>query len=299
MQPIDKFDWTWEEREILQYATWTYSFCTAPNMYGLLPSIGMENVGGRGFSDRVCPFSPAIEIFTNRYNNRELTNYFSYEEYVKQDEIQELISDLELDPIKFWFLLLFAYDFAESVCINGIRVGESTHDQLKRFIDSILPHVKHFSGGYGTTFDTNIEMTIKVKGVKGSVKIDSPTALHFLAETCKNELEKYDIEEYAWLNYQELQNEATGLKDSPMIFFFANMLLKFFDSQECVRNKRRKGAKHSVKERILISRLICFTRISPNKSFLIDDELLKSYLKQYKESDFWNRTSSIYPEYLL
>lgn len=77
------------------------------------------------------------------------------------------------------------------------------------------------------------------------------------------------------------------------------MLLKFFDTQESVRNFRKKGAKHSVKERALISRLIHFTKLSKKEIWLTDDEILKSFLKQYKESDFWNRTSSIYPEFLL
>lgn len=298
MRPIDKFEWTWEEREILEYAIYMNALCSYGNEHGWLPEIGMNKVGSSDFSDKVCPFPPAIEIFSKRYNEGELTK-LKYEEYLKQKEIQELLEYFELDKDKFWFMLLFAYDFAISICFNGVSVADSAHDQLQKFINAILPHVKNFDPQYGSTLDTQIEMSICVKGVKGTIKIDSQTALHFLADSCKKRIEKEKLEEKLWMQYQEIQEESPSLKDSPTIFFFANMFLKWFDSQECVYSKRKKGANHSTKERILISRLIYFTRISKTKNWLIDDEYLKLFLRQYKESDFWNRTSSIYPEFLL
>ena len=299
MKPIDKFEWTWEERELLEYAIMMNGVCSYGNQHGWLPEIGMGELSSNEFKDKVCPFPPAIEIFSNRYNRRELTNYFTYENFLKQNEILEYLAYFGLDKDKFWFMLLFAYDFAESVCLNGISVADSAFEQLQKFVDTILPHVKGFSADYGSNLDTKIEMSIRVKGVKGSVKIDSSTALHFLADTCKRRMEEENFKTTAWMNYQELQEESNELKDSPTIFFFANMFFKWFNSQESIRSKRKKGAKHSIKERVLISRLIYFTKLSKKDVWLTDDEILKSFLKQYKESDFWNRTSSIYPEFLL
>lgn len=299
MKPIDKFEWTWEERKLLEYAIMMNGVCSYGNQYDWLPEIGMDELGGNEFRDKVCPFPPALEIFSNRYNEHKLTNYFKYEDYLDATEIQEYLTYFELDKDKFWFLLLFTYDFCESVCTNGITVAGSAYTQLQKFINTILPHVKHFTPQYGSTLDTKIELNIRVKGIRGTIKIDSPTALHFMADSCKKRVEEEKLEESAWLQYQEIQEEATNLKDTPIIYFFANMFLKWFNSQESVYSKRRKGAKHSTKERILISRLIYFTRISTEKIWLTDDEILKSFLKQYKESDFWNRTSSIYPEFLL
>lgn len=298
MKPIDKFEWTWGEYNILEYAINMNMLCSYGNQYGWLPEIGMDEISTH-FRDKVCPFPPAIEIFSNRYNERKLTEHLKYEEYLKQKEIQEYLEYFELDKDKFWFMLLFAYDFTMSVCFNGIAVTDSAHDQIQKFINTILPHVKRFDFLYGSTFDTQIELNIRVRGVKGTIKIDNQTALHFLAESCKLRIEKEELETAAWMQYQELQEKANELKDSPIIFFFATMFFKWFDFQESVYSKRKKGAKHSIKERILISRLIYFTRISIEKVWLTDNEILKSFLKQYKESDFWNRTSSVYPEFLL
>lgn len=299
MRPINKFEWTWEERELLEYAIMMNMLCSYSNQHGWLPEIGMDEICN-DFNQKVCPFPPALEIFSNRYNREELTKHIKYEEFLRQNEIQEYLEEFELDKDKFWFMLLFAYDFAVSVCFNGIDIADSAYCQLQKFTDTILPHLKSFDPTYGSRFDTQIEMTLRVKGVKGIVKIDSPTALHFIADTCKKRIEKENnLKDSHWMNYQTLQSKSSILKDSPTIFFFANMFLKWFDSQKSIYSRRKKGARHSIKERALISRLIYFTRLSKHESWLTDDEYLKSFLKQYKESDFWNRTSSIYPEFLL
>ena len=301
MKPIDKFEWTVDELYILDYVNIMNCVCTYSNQYHLTPEIGIDTLScsGPGFSNKFCPFPPALEIFSNRYNERKISEHLKYENYLKQTEIQELLEYFELDKDKFWFMLLFAYDFSMTTCFNGVTVADSTQVQLQKIIDSILPHVKDFNPYYGSTLDTKIEMSIRIKGVKGTIKIDSPTALHFLADSCKKRIEEEKLEDKAWMEYREIQEESTSLKDSPTIFFFANMFLKWFNSQKSVYTKRRKGAKHSIKERILISRLIYFTRLSTEEVWLTDDEILKSFLKQYKESDFWNRTSNIYPEFYL
>ena len=301
MKPIDKFEWTLEEYEFLEYAITMNTLCSYGNPYGWIPEIGMDNLScsETGFSKKICPFPPTIEIFSNRYNERKISEHLKYEDFLIQNEIQDLLEYFNLDKDKFWFMLLFAYDFAISICFNGVSVADSAHEQLQKFINAILPHIKQFDPQYGSSFDTKIEMSIRVKGVKGTIKIDSQTALHFLADSCKKRIEEEKLEEKPWMQYQEIQEESTSLKDSPTIFFFANMFLKWFNSQERVYSKRRKGAKHSAKERILISRLIYFTHISTEEIWLTDDEILKSFLKQYKEADFWNRTSNIYPEFLL
>lgn len=53
------------------------------------------------------------------------------------------------------------------------------------------------------------------------------------------------------------------------------MVLRFFDKQPQIRNLRRKGAKHSLKEMELASRLIHLTRLSNNEAWLeIENDFL-------------------------
>lgn len=298
MKPIDKFEFTYKERTILRYCDLASKCCLYEDPYGLPQRIGLDQIStGSDLTARVCALPPVMEIFARRYNDRKLTNYFTYEDYIDNIEIQDYIEELGLDIDKFWFLLLFVYDFCESVCIDGIRLADSAYDQLQKLIETITSHVERFDGQTGSTLDTEIKMDIRVKGVKGVITIDSPTALHFIADTCAKRMK--EAEDWTCLRYQELQDDSKSLSDSPYIYYFATTLLKFFDTQESVKTFRKKGAKHSVKERALISRLIHFTKLSKKEIWLTDDEILKSFLKQYKESDFWNRTSNIYPEFLL
>ena len=298
MKLIDKFEFTYRERTILRYCDLASKCCLYEDPYGLPQRIGLDQIStGSDLTARVCALPPVMEIFARRYNERKLTNYFTYEEYLEQTEIQEYITELGLDIDKFWFLLLFVYDFCESICINGIGLADSAYDQLQKLIDTISSHVEKFDAQIGSTLDTEIKMEIRVKGVKGVVAIDNPTALHFIVDTCAKRMK--EAEDWTCLRYQELKDDSNALSDSPYIYYFATMLLKFFDTQESVRNFRKKGAKHSVKERALISRLIHFTKLSKKEIWLTDDEILKSFLKQYKEADFRNRTSNIDPEFLL
>ena len=78
------------------------------------------------------------------------------------------------------------------------------------------------------------------------------------------------------------------------------MVLNFFNKQPKIRSQRKKGAKHSLKEMELVSRLIYLTRLSKNEAWLeIENDYLKGYLKQYKDLDFTYRSSSVYDSFLI
>ncbi len=61
-------------------------------------------------------------IFKERYNNDTITNRFTYNDYIKNREIQELVNYLELDVYKFWLLTLFIFDYCTSRFYQGITM---------------------------------------------------------------------------------------------------------------------------------------------------------------------------------
>lgn len=63
------------------------------------------------------------------------------------------------------------------------------------------------------------------------------------------------------------------------------MIITALNYQEQVKEKRKKGANMSDKEKTLISHLLYFTGIVSNESVLVDNDYLKSLLKQYKDKD--------------
>ena len=90
------------------------------------------------------------------------------------------------------------------------------------------------------------------------------------------------------------------IKDSPIIVYFAKILLSFFDTQEHIKSKRKKGANYSIKEMDLVSQLIYFSNLSDNDCWIdIENETLKAFLKQYKDYEYPNNVSNVYPEFTV
>lgn len=238
--------------------------------------------------------------FTRRYNEGKLTGLFKYEDYLKNIEIQELITTLGLDKDKFWLLILFIYDFSESLCISGIDFSPSPNEQLQRFVDAVNSCVTDFDQDNGTTMNKKVKMEIHIEGIKKPITINDPTAIHFIVDSCERRMENDNTWNVPFMNYQQPLEKSKEFKDSPYIYFFATMFLCFFNMQPQIRNLRKKGAKHSLKEMELASRLVHFTKLSTNKAWLeIENDFLKGYLKQYKNLDLTYRYSSVYDPYLI
>ena len=72
---------------------------------------------------------------------------------------------------------------------------------------------------------------------------------------------------------------------SVFAYYFSQMIITALNYQEQVKEKRKKGANMSDKEKTLISHLLYFTGIVSNESVLVDNDYLKSLLKQYKDKD--------------
>ena len=222
-------------------------------------------------------------IFMNRYNEGKLSKQHLYREYL--DAVRHLLKELQLDVDKFWCLFLFALDYCESLFYQGITMKATPLEQLQALAHSIA------------NADSET-MLLNFKAGKQKASVESPIALRFLTEAIRNHLKNADDATTKSLYIREEKEEAVIPKDSPIIAYFAKILLNFFDTQEQVRNKRKEGANHSLKEMELVSLLVYFSRLSDNKSWTdIVNETLKGFLRQYKDYKYPNNVSSIYPEF--
>ena len=228
-----------------------------------------------------------MRIFYDRYNAGKIAPKSTYEEYISNDTIQSLIKDLELDRDKFWLLILFLYDYCESLFYQGVAMQLTPFEQLQELYEAI----------------SNAEdapMTLTFKAGRRKVVLESPAAIKTIASMMVSYMETIDENEFKTLNRRKRKDEQTMLKESPYIAFFARIMLIFFNLQPQIRAKRKKGANHSIKEMNLVSQLVYFTKISRNKSWLdIENDTLKAYLKQYKDYEYPNNISSIYPEFSI
>ena len=81
----------------------------------------------------------ALPIFIKRYNQNKLKEYgkFTYEKYVVNKEIQDTLKGLGIDIDKFWFLLLFIFDYTCGTCIDGMKGYGTGIEQLKEAVQNI------------------------------------------------------------------------------------------------------------------------------------------------------------------
>lgn len=249
--------------------------------------------------ERVTPTDEAIEearnipfgatdcmvIFRKRYNSGIFTERLSYDEYISDIDIQSLVHYLGLDTEKFWLLVLFAYDYCESMFYQGQTMKPNPLEQLQQLVSMIDKAAD----------DT---MTLDFKAGKLKAAVDDTHALRFIADAIEKCVNEADRDTLKYLSRRVREKEDTMLHESPYIAYFAKMLLAFFNTQPQIRNIRKKGAKQSRKEMELVSRLVYFTRLSKKESWNdIENETLKGYLKQYENYRYPNNISKVYPEF--
>ena len=281
---------TWEDANLFDYIN-EIEYLYVPYMDDYEYCINIETssktteVASEKIETPVFGYSEIVAIFKNRYNENKLFKQNLYNDYLKT--VGHLLKELELDSEKFWCLYLFALDYCASIFYEGTTMKATPLEQLKTLMD-IIANADDKS------------MLLHFKAGKQKTTVESPIALRFLVDAIKKQLENADHDTIKSLYLREQDNEAKQEKDSPIIVYFARILLDFFNTQEHIKSKRKKGAKHSLKEMDLVSQLVYFSNLSTNKSWTdIESETLKAFLKQYKDYQYPNNVSSIYPEFTV
>ena len=275
---------TWEDAHLFDYIN-EIEYLYVPDMddYEYRINIEIDSQKTEATEKIEAPvfgYSEIVAIFKNRYNEGKLFKQNYYPQYIQA--VGHLLEELELDADKFWFLFLFAFDYCRSLYNEGLTMKATPLEQLKALVDIIA---------------NADDMLLNIKAGKQKTTVESPVALRFLADAINKQLENAEIKS---LYLREQDKETKQEKDSPIIVYFAKILLDFFNTQDQIRNKRKKGAKHSLKEMDLVSQLVYFSNLSTNKSWTEpENETLKAFLRQYKDYKYVNNVSSIYPEFTV
>lgn len=237
--------------------------------------------------NRPLLYSECMDIFKDRYNSNAFLKKFTYEEYIKNKDIQNLVKHLELDADKFWLLILFIFDYCSSVFHTGKTIKLTAIQQLQNLVDII-----NYRGD-----DT---MILNFACGKNKFKVDNPDAIRFIKDAIIDYSKRVDVQTLREINIKVEDEKFDSPSDTAFIAYFARMFLLFFCVQPQIVAKRKAGAKHSKKEMELVSLLVYFTKLSDNENwFCPEEKYLKAYLKQYKDKwhKFPNNISSIYPDF--
>lgn len=235
----------------------------------------------------------ALPLFIRRYNQNKLYGNFTYEDYIANEDIQNTLKGLGIDIDKFWFLLLFIFDYTCGTCLDGMKATGIGIEQLTKFAKAIADNHKEINQ-FGVSFKKPITISVKVEG-KHQIVIDNANAIGYLATTIINNLK--EIEEHPWMQSQQVSiSTHAEEKESIQIYLFYKMFNDFFNLSPYNKQfnvRQKKGSTISLSKTLLISRLIYFAKLSKHNKFSEDEDVLKGYIKQYKDKRI-DTVNSIY-----
>ena len=226
-----------------------------------------------------------LDYFQERYNEQKIAIRFKYEDYIKNKDMQATIAGLGMNPDAFWLLIVFCFDYACDCCYNGTQFKKSPKEQLSDLVDMIADNVVKTKNDK-LELDKDMTLTLKMKGK--SMTITSERAIIGIAYALNKCIDEIDTS----LSYKDLKGsfyDKYEESDSVLIWFFAKLMLYFFELHPEFKGRAVKGSGVSLNKHVLISNLIYYTGLSRNEKFLNDDETLKGYLRQYKNKEFKKR----------
>lgn len=237
------------------------------------------------FDEKGTPYkveSQAPLIFKRRYNSGKLNVYFHYEDYIKANDsnnesIIDIIKALEIDPEKFWHLLLFISDYVSGSTLNTLRCNATPKQEIERLIDFIEKNEESVNGFNGVIPKQEMELTLHIKGK--TLNISNPNTLSAIAIFCKQALST--IEEDSLLNIGT--TTETDLSCARQIGLFAEMFRCFFNLYPQFTAKRKTGNETTKSRLRLISKLALLTKLTTNVDYDSDDENLKGIIKLYRK----------------
>ena len=227
-----------------------------------------------------------LDEFQYRYNEQQIAIRYRYEDYISDKDMQATITGLGMNPDAFWLLIVFCFDYACDCCYNGIQIAKSAKEHISDLIDMILEKVE--VSGKKVLLKEDMTLTLKMKGK--SMSINSGKAIINIANILQNHMDEIEDSSF-FKGKNDKYYEDFEESDSVQIWFFAKLMLYFFELHPEFKGRATKGSGISLNKHVLISNLIYYTGLSRNEKFLNDDETLKGYLRQYKNKDFKNRGS--------
>lgn len=262
-----------------------------------------------------CPSTAPI-IFANRYIDSKLTDderYARYleihpyhdldcakEYYAKQTEfdssfeekffesedVQKTLEAFNLDPVKFWYLLLFVNDLMEDVCTDAPSRETSEIEKINDMVEGVLGATEIITKSNGRqNYETQDPLTLSV--LKASVQ-------HFIAtyndiidtsetrEECRARLEQIGLNGMLNSRVAIIYDDNVTLEKSHKTRVFATMFRYFMDDKMADRDILKKS-----REKISTDKLLLISRLTHIVGLQGED-----YYEQYMENGKDNRKLS-------
>ena len=122
--------------------------------------------------------------------------------------------------------------------------------------------------------------------------IDNNNAIACIAKFCDDGLENNDLTNLPNGYFVDITRKSSD-SFSVLAYYFSKMIISAFNHQGQVKEKRKKGANLSDKEKMVIAHLLYLTGIISNESVKVSYEYLKTILMRYKDMEI-RRLNSFY-----
>lgn len=247
--------------------------------------------------------SQAVFWFRNRYNlarknkatkrsNNKMFRLQNLKErvdtYIKSKgeknnwEIQNLLNWFGFDPEKFWYLLLFIYDYCIGKCVANIVFEEdSPIGQVEKLYHAIGSNFYIEKDEKGKSHLKQLQgMSLVLKIGEDNYSITSPQIIQQIARFCLHGVKT--LPPKSILSYKATKKESTPERDSVLEQEFISMFSYFFNLGGFGTYKRRKNATLIREEKELIVKLLHFTEININATI---SSIIKAN-QRYEKSEF-------------
>jgi hypothetical protein len=221
-------------------------------------------------------------IFAERYNDRELScPPFTPHDVFRHKDICATLQDKCVDQKKFWYLLLFVFDFIENM-EYAKSLYNSTYEQVDRFLEHVKL-INSIKGDGKIALDSSVEISIKTGRISATVDQDKGASflldciqtgydqlrgsLNEKIELDDNEEDNGSDEEYNENDYAEEYKAIDGnsvnynIPRISCVFVFYKLLNYFFDNRRLIRRVGVKREPVIMKKRQFITKMAYVTKL--------------------------------------
>lgn len=226
----------------------------------------------------------AVQQFIKRYNQGGIRRMDKVADYMEDKDIQDYLQALNVDSERFWYLLLFIYDYSFGQCIDNMNVESTPKEELETIISTISGMISPKYIGKEIIDVEMIEPLVLHIGKGDKIcKKDIPLSgivASFIADACSEHLKVCG--ELPLLKMGKLNmNEQDNIGFTKLAYHFCYMFKYFFDKD--IKVERKENAVFSNNEKGLFCHLLYLTEICTNKNILnyrLDDySTLKGFIK--------------------
>lgn len=245
-----------------------------------------------------------IECAKSHYSEEKPLDSSFLEKFFADEEIQKTLEAFSLDPVKFWYLLLFVNDLMEDTCTNAPSRETSEIDKINDMIEGVLEATELITKSNGRqNYETQDPLILSV--VKASIQ-------HFITtyndiidtsetrEECKARLEQLGLRNTFTSRVAIIYNNKVTLEKSHKTRVFATLFKYFLRDKIANREVLKKSRlKISTDKLLLISKLTYIVGIQGYDYYEPtindkDNRKLSNLLNRYKNETLPSLIGTIY-----